>query len=131
LVFRGNHFHDNYGDGYWTDINNINTLVEGNRFERNERFGVNHEIRYTITVRNNMVTGNGAMGALRLYSQNNHFDRNRYALNSVSANRFRWRQSLMDFRRWQTYGNDDAGGGRQRRIGPDRSRPRSSDSIQV
>jgi hypothetical protein len=71
------------------------------------------------------------MGALRLYSQNNHFDRNRYALNSVSANRFRWRQSLMDFRRWQTYGNDDAGGGRQRRIGPDRSRPRSSDSIQV
>jgi Right handed beta helix region len=171
LVFRGNHSHDNYSDGYWTDINNINTLVENNRFEGNERYGVNHEISYAITIRNNTITGNrsagiwvnsspnaqvyanslsgngngilitdqnrgtgaygewtlknasihdntisatqgatGALGALRLYSQNNHFERNRYVLDSLSAKRFRWRQTIIDFRQWQGYGNDDDGG---------------------
>jgi parallel beta-helix repeat protein len=172
LVFRGNHSHDNYSDGYWTDINNINTLVENNRFEGNERYGVNHEISYAITIRDNTITGNrsagiwvnsspnaqvygntlsgngngilitdqnrgtgaygewtlknasihdntisaaqgatGALGALRLYSQNNHFEGNHYLLDILSAKRFRWRQTtIIDFRQWQGYGNDDDGG---------------------
>lgn len=62
LVVRGNYSHDNYGDGFWSDIDNIDTLYENNRIEHNYRHGIFLEIGYTATVRNNRIKGNMAAG---------------------------------------------------------------------
>ena len=59
LIVRNNYVHDNHGPGLWTDINNINTLYEGNRVENNTMMGIFHEISYKATIRNNSVKGNG------------------------------------------------------------------------
>jgi parallel beta-helix repeat protein len=59
LVFRDNHSHDNNSYGFWTDIDNINTLYEGNRIEHNANGGISHEISYKATIRNNIFKGNG------------------------------------------------------------------------
>lgn len=60
LVVRDNYSHDNTGYGLWTDIDNINTLYEGNRVEFNTGGGINHEISYDAVIRNNTFLGNGA-----------------------------------------------------------------------
>jgi parallel beta-helix repeat protein len=62
LVLRGNYSHDNWGDGLWTDIDNIHTLIEGNTITNNERNGIKHEISYDATIRKNRIDGNGASG---------------------------------------------------------------------
>jgi parallel beta-helix repeat protein len=67
LVVRNNYVHDNHGPGLWTDINNINTLYEGNRVENNTMMGIFHEISYKATIRNNTVKGNGFALAGWLY----------------------------------------------------------------
>jgi parallel beta-helix repeat protein len=59
LVVRDNYSHDNYGPGFWTDIDNINTLYEGNRVEDNLTQGIIHEISYDAVIRDNRVSGNG------------------------------------------------------------------------
>jgi parallel beta-helix repeat protein len=59
LVVRNNYVHDNVGPGLWTDSDNINTLIEGNRVERNGAEGIVHEISYRAVIRNNIVTDNG------------------------------------------------------------------------
>jgi parallel beta-helix repeat protein len=59
LIVRNNYVHDNHGPGLWTDIDNINTLYEGNRVENNTMMGIFHEISYKATIRNNTVRGNG------------------------------------------------------------------------
>jgi parallel beta-helix repeat protein len=59
LVVRDNYVHDNYGIGLWTDGANINTLYEGNRVEDNAGMGINHELSYAATIRDNVVRGNG------------------------------------------------------------------------
>jgi len=59
LVVRNNYVHDNAGPGLWTDINNINTLYEGNRVIGNDGPGIFHEISYDAVIRNNTVEGNG------------------------------------------------------------------------
>lgn len=59
LVVRNNHAHDNDGPGLWTDIDNVNTLYEGNLIEDNSGVGLFHEISYSAIIRNNVVTGNG------------------------------------------------------------------------
>jgi parallel beta-helix repeat protein len=59
LVVRNNYIHDNVGPGLWTDTDNINTLLEGNRVERNTREGIVHEISYKAVIRNNVVKNNG------------------------------------------------------------------------
>src|SRR6185312_15487892 len=58
LVFRGNYSHDNNSYGFWTDIDNINTLYEDNRIEHNANGGISHEISYAATIRNNTLKGN-------------------------------------------------------------------------
>lgn len=58
LVVRGNHVHDNYGPGLWTDIDNLDTLYEYNVVERNQSTGIFHEISYRATVRYNEVRDN-------------------------------------------------------------------------
>ncbi|HEX6536610.1 MAG TPA: lectin [Gemmatimonadaceae bacterium] len=59
LVVRNNYVHDNHGPGLWTDIDNYNTLYEGNRVENNTQMGIFHEISWKATIRNNTVSGNG------------------------------------------------------------------------
>lgn len=59
LVVRNNHVHDNWGPGLWTDIDNIDSLYEGNLVENNADSGIFHEISYRATIRNNTVRGNG------------------------------------------------------------------------
>ena len=59
LVVRGNYSHDNNGYGLWTDIDNINTLYEGNRIDNNSGGGINHEISYDAVIRDNTFSGNG------------------------------------------------------------------------
>lgn len=62
LIVRDNYSHDNNGYGLWTDINNINTLYEGNTVANNLSGGINHEISYAATIRDNVLTGNGGEG---------------------------------------------------------------------
>ena len=59
LVVRNNYVHHNWGPGLWTDIDNINTLVESNRVIGNADQGIFHEISYAAVIRNNTVQGNG------------------------------------------------------------------------
>ncbi len=58
-VIRGNYAHDNYGTGLWADIDDIDTLYEGNRVENNDDPGILHEISYKAVIRNNIARGNG------------------------------------------------------------------------
>lgn len=63
LVLRGNFSHHNHGHGLWTDIDNINTLYEGNRVEDNTRSGIFHEISYRAVIRGNVARRNGGAEA--------------------------------------------------------------------
>lgn len=63
LIVRNNYSHDNNAYGFWTDIDNINTLYEGNRIENNAAGGISHEISYDAVIRNNTFAGNGAQYA--------------------------------------------------------------------
>jgi hypothetical protein len=58
LVVRNNYSHDNIGPGLWTDINNRNTLYEGNRTTNNTE-GIFHEISFKAVIRNNTVWNDG------------------------------------------------------------------------
>jgi parallel beta-helix repeat protein len=59
LVVRNNHVHHNFGRGIWTDIDNVDSLIEGNLVENNDQSGIAHEISYAATIRNNVVRNNG------------------------------------------------------------------------
>ena len=59
LVVRDNYSHDNNAYGFWTDIDNIDTLYEGNRIEDNVHGGISHEISYRAVIRDNRFEGNG------------------------------------------------------------------------
>jgi hypothetical protein len=59
LVIRDNFVHHNDGYGLWTDIDNIDTLYEGNRVEDNSGSGIFHEISYKAVIRRNTVKRNG------------------------------------------------------------------------
>lgn len=60
LAIQSNYSHNNNGYGLWTDINNINTVYDGNRVEYNSGGGINHEISYAAVISNNSFVGNGA-----------------------------------------------------------------------
>lgn len=59
LIVRGNHSHNNYGPGLWTDINNLDVLYDGNLIEFNENEGILHEISYRAVIRGNTIRRNG------------------------------------------------------------------------
>jgi parallel beta-helix repeat protein len=59
LLVRNNHVHHNLGNGLWTDIDNVNTIYEGNRVTDNWGQGIFHEISYDAVIRNNVVKRNG------------------------------------------------------------------------
>jgi len=66
LILRNNYSHHNYGSGLWTDINNINCLIENNILAHNDKSGIHHEIGYDCIIRNNF-SGYNSPG--RGYSQ--------------------------------------------------------------
>ncbi len=55
LTIRGNYSHDNNGPGLWTDINNDYVLYENNHTTRNVMAGIDHEISFHATIRNNLI----------------------------------------------------------------------------
>ncbi|GJE18439.1 right-handed parallel beta-helix repeat-containing protein [Methylobacterium marchantiae] len=59
LVVERNYSHDNKGYGLWTDIDNINTVYDGNTVANNSGGGISHEISYDAIIRNNLITNNG------------------------------------------------------------------------
>jgi parallel beta-helix repeat protein len=59
LIVRGNYAHHNLGPGLWTDMDNIDTLIEDNVTDDNEWSGIWHEVSYRATIRNNIVRRNG------------------------------------------------------------------------
>ena len=67
LIVRGNHLHHNNGMGFWTDIDNIYSLYEGNLVEHNSSGGLSHEISYDSVIRNNTLTANGPADPLWLW----------------------------------------------------------------
>lgn len=62
LVVRGNYVHHNDGKGIWTDIDNIDVLIERNIVEDNTQAGIMHEIGYDAIIRDNVVRRNGFQG---------------------------------------------------------------------
>lgn len=59
LIIRNNCVHHNDGNGLWTDIDNINVLIEGNKVFDNAGTGIMHEISYKAIIRNNTIARNG------------------------------------------------------------------------
>jgi parallel beta-helix repeat protein len=59
LVVSDNYVANNFGPGLWTDIDNIDSLIETNTVENNSYIGIFHEISYAAVIRDNIVTGNG------------------------------------------------------------------------
>jgi parallel beta-helix repeat protein len=58
-IVRNNWSHNNTGDGWWFDTDNINTVIEGNTFEDNARYGVFYEASHKAVIRNNIFRRNG------------------------------------------------------------------------
>ena len=59
LLVRRNWLHDEYDVGFWTDINNFNTVYEENLIEEIGWAGIFHEISYAAIIRNNIVRNTG------------------------------------------------------------------------
>ena len=54
-----NYSHDNYGPGFWTDINNINVEYANNTINDNYRAGIFHEVSYSAHIHDNVLARNG------------------------------------------------------------------------
>lgn len=67
LVVRNNYVHNNIGPGIWTDINNIDALIENNIVVDNYQMGIFHEISYSAVIRNNVVKFNSPQESPWLY----------------------------------------------------------------
>lgn len=54
-----NYIHDNLGPGLWSDGGAIRTAYSANRITGNWGAGIQHELSYDATIRDNEITGNG------------------------------------------------------------------------
>ena len=59
LIIRNTCVHNNNGPGLWTDIDNTNVLIEGNKVFDNAGDGIKHEISYNAIIRDNVAARNG------------------------------------------------------------------------
>jgi parallel beta-helix repeat protein len=59
VTVRNCYVHHNYGPGLWNDIDNFNTVFEGNTIEDNGAYGIQHEISFNAIFRNNVIRRNG------------------------------------------------------------------------
>ncbi|RZT26482.1 parallel beta helix pectate lyase-like protein [Kribbella sp. VKM Ac-2569] len=55
-----NDVHDNLGPGLWTDGGNIRTEYSANKITGNWGAGIQHEISYDATIRDNVISANGS-----------------------------------------------------------------------
>jgi hypothetical protein len=85
LIVRNVYSHDNYSDGFWTDISNVDVLYENNRMVRNERFGIFHEISCDMEVRGNVLQDNGSHGVFIHSSINANVHNNAFGGNGGEA----------------------------------------------
>ena len=110
VVLRRNFSHDNDGDGWWFDTDNINVRVVHNRFVRNTRSGFFYEVSYAAVIRNNVFQANGSdpawMGSgLRVASSQdvevsgNRFKNNRFSTLSVDSGG-RGSGAMASMRQW-------------------------------
>ena len=58
LLVQANYVHDNNGKGLWTDTDNVGTIYEQNTVQNNSGVGIQHEVSYAATIRNNIIQGN-------------------------------------------------------------------------
>lgn len=58
-LIEANHVHDNLGIGVWSDIEENNKVIKGNRIDQNAACGIRYEISYNGTIIGNTVTNNG------------------------------------------------------------------------
>lgn len=68
LLIRNNNLYNNVGVAVHMDLNNINTVIEGNQVRNNDSEGIAIEVSYKTTIRNNIVTGNGFNDPLNRYT---------------------------------------------------------------
>jgi parallel beta-helix repeat protein len=61
LIFRDNYVHSNHGIGFWADVGNVGSLLEGNVIADNERHGIVIEESDSVRVRDNTITDNGTV----------------------------------------------------------------------
>ena len=59
LIVRNNFVHHNYGEGLWTDIDNLDYIYEQNICEDNWRAGIHTELSGAGIIRNNLLRRNG------------------------------------------------------------------------
>ena len=59
IVYRNNNSHNNEGSGFHSDVGTVNDLYDGNTSADNTDQGIEHEISYSGTFRNNLLSGNG------------------------------------------------------------------------
>jgi hypothetical protein len=59
LIVRKNWVHHNFGPGLWTDIDVVDATIEWNTVEDNGAYGIQHEISFAATIRENVVRRNG------------------------------------------------------------------------
>jgi hypothetical protein len=67
LVIRRNSVHHNTGPGLWTDIDNIDVVMEQNLVYSNTSVGILHEISYAAVIRDNIVKFNSPTPPSWLY----------------------------------------------------------------
>jgi parallel beta-helix repeat protein len=61
VTFNNNNVHDNYGQGLWSDGDNINTMYSNNTVRNNAGIGIFHEISYDAVIRNNTLSNNATL----------------------------------------------------------------------
>jgi hypothetical protein len=71
--------HDNNGNGVWFDIDNVRPILERSLIVDNRHSGIEFEISYDGTFRDNVIAGNGSVG----------LDAGIYVRNSVGATVYR------------------------------------------
>lgn len=59
LTIRNNYSHDNNGNGFWVDTNNIYVTFDGNRIEGNGGPGIAYEASFDASIRKNKIRRNG------------------------------------------------------------------------
>ena len=67
LEVRNCHFHDNFGYGIWTDIDNFDSLIEDNLVENETWACIAHEVSFAAIIRNNTVRNCGTDGDAWLF----------------------------------------------------------------
>jgi len=81
VIFRGNYSHDNEGAGFHSDVATYYDLYDNNVVADNTEIGIEHEISYNGTFRNNHLLRNGY-----IYPSGTHWLYGANLLSSTSQN---------------------------------------------